>query len=192
MDDACSVDRRAFLKTGATAAAAIAAGCGTPTGRWRVLSEEDARTLAPACDCIIPADQDPGAVQAGVVTFIDRQLATREKKRLDFWRAGLRDLEATARRRHGRAFAELSFEAQTELIAALEQGQVERADWVDVDPAAFFRTLRDHAMMGFYGDPRHGGNRDRVAWRMLGLPDPPIRGRLHETAAASPARSTGT
>jgi hypothetical protein len=36
-------------------------------------------------------------------------------------------------------------------------------------------------MMGFYGDPRHGGNKDRVAWRMLGVPDPPVRGRLHET-----------
>ena len=36
-------------------------------------------------------------------------------------------------------------------------------------------------MMGFYGDPRHGGNKDRVSWRMLGVPDPPIRGRLHET-----------
>ena len=36
-------------------------------------------------------------------------------------------------------------------------------------------------MMGFYGDPRHGGNKDRVSWRMLGVPDPPIRGRLHES-----------
>jgi len=35
--------------------------------------------------------------------------------------------------------------------------------------------------MGFYGDPRHGGNKDRVSWRMLGVADPPIRGRLHET-----------
>jgi hypothetical protein len=36
-------------------------------------------------------------------------------------------------------------------------------------------------MMSFYGDPRHGGNKDRVSWKMLGVPDPPIRGRLHET-----------
>jgi len=43
--------------------------------------------------------------------------------------------------------------------------------------------LRDHTMMGFYGDPRHGGNKDRVSWKMLGVPDPPIRGRLHETPA---------
>jgi gluconate 2-dehydrogenase gamma chain len=33
-------------------------------------------------------------------------------------------------------------------------------------------------MQGFYGDPRHGGNREGVSWKMLGLPYPPIRGRL--------------
>jgi gluconate 2-dehydrogenase gamma chain len=33
-------------------------------------------------------------------------------------------------------------------------------------------------MQGFYGDPRHGGNRDRVSWKMLGVPYPPVRGRL--------------
>ena len=65
----------------------------------------------------------------------------------------------------------------------VEKGAVEAADWAGVEPTAFFALLRDHTMMGFYGDPRHGGNKDRVSWRMLGVPDPPIRGRLHETPA---------
>ena len=30
---------------------------------------------------------------------------------------------------------------------------------------------------GFYGDPRHGGNRDAASWKMLALPFPPVRGR---------------
>jgi gluconate 2-dehydrogenase gamma chain len=34
-----------------------------------------------------------------------------------------------------------------------------------------------HAMQGFYGDPRHGGNRERVSWKMLGVASPPVRGR---------------
>ena len=51
----------------------------------------------------------------------------------------------------------------------------------DEELAAFFALLREHAMMGFYGDPRHGGNKERVSWKMLGVPDPPVRGRLHET-----------
>jgi gluconate 2-dehydrogenase gamma chain len=183
MDDPYAVDRRGFLKTGATAAAATAVACGAPDSRWRALTEDEARTLAAACDQIVPPDQDPGAADAGVVTFIDRQLATRRKTERPRWQAGLRGLDATARRRHGKPFAELPFDVQTAVLQDVEKGAVEGADWNGVEPAAFFSLLREHTMMGFYGDPRHGGNKDRVSWRMLGVPDPPIRGRLHETPA---------
>jgi gluconate 2-dehydrogenase gamma chain len=37
--------------------------------------------------------------------------------------------------------------------------------------------VRAHTMQGFYGDPRHGGNRDRASWKMVGLSYPPIRGQ---------------
>jgi len=181
MDDPYAVDRRGFLKTGAVAVAATAAACGRPASRWRALSEEEARTLAAACDQIVPPDKDPGAADAGVVTFVDRQLATRRKKERPRWQAGLRGLDATARRRHGKPFVDLPFEAQTAVLQDVERGVVATADWNGVPPAAFFALLREHTMMGFYGDPRHGGNKDRVSWRMLGVPDPPIRGRLHET-----------
>lgn len=181
MDDPYAVDRRGFLKTGAVAAAASAAACGRPSSRWRALTEGEAATLAAACDQIIPPDQDPGASAAGVVTFVDRQLATRQKDERPRWRAGIRGLDASARRRHGKSFVELPFEAQTALLEDVEKGTVEAADWSGVEPAAFFVLLREHAMMGFYGDPRHGGNKERVSWRMLGVPDPPVRGRLHET-----------
>lgn len=181
MDDPYAVDRRGFLKTGAVAAAASAVACGKPASRWRALTEEEAKTLAAACDQIVPPDQDPGAAEAGVVTFVDRQLATRQKVERPRWRAGLRGLDATARRRHGKPFAELPEEARIAVMQDVEKGAVEPADWAGVEPAAFFALLRDHTMMGYYGDPRHGGNKDRVSWRMLGVPDPPIRGRLHET-----------
>ncbi len=188
MGDPYAVDRRSFLRTGATAAAAATMACGAPEGRWRALSDAEATTLAAACDQIVPPDEDPGASQAGVVRFIDRQLATRQKGDLSAWRRGIQGLDASARRRHGRAFAELAAEAQIALLRAIEDGSVDRADWNGADPAAFFALLRRYTMMGFYGDPRHGGNRDRVAWRMIGVPDPPIRGRLHETQPpAAPA-----
>jgi gluconate 2-dehydrogenase gamma chain len=188
VDDPYAVGRRGFLKTGAVAAAATAAACGGPTSRWRSLTEDEARTLAAACDQIVPPDQDPGASQAGAVAFVDRQLATRRKEDAPLWRAGLRGLDATARRRHARPFAELPFEAQTALLVDVEKGAVEPSDWTGVAPVAFFARLRDFTMMGFYGDPRHGGNRDRVSWRMLGVPDPPVRGRLHETPPPSTRR----
>jgi gluconate 2-dehydrogenase gamma chain len=188
VDDPGTVGRRGFLKAGAAAAAATAAACGGTSSRWRSLTEAEARTLAAACDQIVPPDQDPGASQAGAVDFIDRQLATRRRKDRSQWRAGIAGLDAAARRRHGRDFADLAFDAQAALLQDVEKGSVEKADWPGVEPAAFFRLLRDHTMMGFYGDPRHGGNRDRVSWRMLGVPDPPVRGRLHETPPPSSRR----
>jgi gluconate 2-dehydrogenase gamma chain len=181
MDDPYAVDRRDFLKTTTVAAAATSVACGAPQGRWRVLTDAEATTLEAACDQIIPPDDAPGASQAGVVAFIDRQLATREKDQLATWQRGVRGLNAAATGRSGLAFAELPFEKQTRLLQDLEAGQIPAAGWEGLDPRAFFDRLVRYTMMGFYGDPRHGGNRDRVSWRMLGLPDPPIRGRLHET-----------
>ncbi len=181
MDDPYAVDRRGFLKTGAVAAAAAAAACSKSASRWRVLTEDEAATLGAACDRIVPPDEDPGASQAGAVTFIDRQLATRQKQLLPRWQAGVLALDAAALRRHGHRFAELQPPAQDEILQAMQEGSVYMGDWQQVDPQEFFRLLHGHTMMGFYGDPRHGGNRERVAWRMLGVPDPPVRGRLHET-----------
>jgi len=194
MDDPYAVDRRGFIKAGAVAVAGTAVACGKPAGRWRALTEDEGRTLAAACDQIVPPDRDPGAADAGVVAFVDRQVATRQKKDLPRWQAGLRGLDATARRRQGKAFAELPGTEQTALLQAVETGAVDSADWSGIAPGVFFALLREHTMMGYYGDPRHGGNKDRVSWKMLGVADPPIRGRLREMPVApaagprSPAR----
>jgi gluconate 2-dehydrogenase gamma chain len=186
MDDPYAVDRRGFLKTSATAAAATAVACGAPEGRWRALTNDEARTLAAVCDQIVPPDDVPGAAEAGVVVFIDRQLATREKDQLAVWQQGVRALDATAQERKGMAFAVLPVEEQTAVLKNVEAGQVPSAAWEGLDPQAFFGRLVRYTMMGFYGDPRHGGNREHVSWRMLGLPHPPVRGRLHETPVAAP------
>ena len=48
---------------------------------------------------------------------------------------------------------------------------------VEQKAKAFFDLVLAHTMQGFYGDPRHGGNREAVSWKMLALPFPPVRGR---------------
>jgi gluconate 2-dehydrogenase gamma chain len=154
--------------------------CSAPEGRWRALTNAEAETLAAACDQIVPPDDFPGAAEAGVVAFIDRQLATREKDQLPVWQQGVRSLNATARERQGKPFAELTLEEQTALLRDVEAGKVPATVWGGLDPQAFFDRLVRYTMMGFYGDPRHGGNRQHVSWRMLGVPPAPIRGRLHE------------
>ncbi|MDX2149584.1 MAG: gluconate 2-dehydrogenase subunit 3 family protein [Bryobacteraceae bacterium] len=160
-------DRRRFLA--AAAAAGALAGCSSSS--WRSLAPAEAAALAAVVDTLIPPDGDPGAAQAGVVQFIDRQLAKRYRKHRSLYSQALALLERRAKEQHARPFAELPLADRTALLAAWERSQGLEKD--------FFELALAHTMQGYYGSPRHGGNRNAASWRMLGVPHPPVRGRLH-------------
>lgn len=156
-----SLDRRGFL---ALSAGGAAAGCSRAGRGRRFFTDEEAATVAAIVDQIIPPDEAPGGSEAGVVDFIDLQLKGHYRFLQTAYRQGLREIDQAARARFGKRFAELACDQQRALLAEREK-------------TAFFRMIVDHAMQGFYGDPRHGGNRDFASWRMLGIPHPPVRGR---------------
>ena len=163
--------RRAFLCAGITAAVAgtaasyVGGGVGT---EWRFFTAAEARTVDAICAQLIPADRDPGAAEAAVVNYIDIQLTRKFKKFQAAYRQGIADVEASSRSRSKHGFAELSSSQQVEVLNALEESSPE-----------FFDLILTHTRQGFYGDPRHGGNRGMVSWKMLGLPYPQVRGRQH-------------
>lgn len=165
----------------------MAAGCGRK-GRagagLRRLTEAEAETLGAWVDALIPPDEDPGAREAGVVDFIDIQLAGRYRKHLAAYRSALEAINRLARGVAGRDFAALPAGEQTALVATLEAGAADRSVFADGGKAAFQMVL-EHAMQGFYGSPRHGGNRDYASWKMIGTPPLPVRGRERYTAAAT-------
>jgi gluconate 2-dehydrogenase gamma chain len=172
------LNRRKFIQLAAsTAAIAPTLSCTKTISPWRFLTLEEAKTLEALCGQIVPADQDPGAVQAGVVNFIDRQLVGHLKRHQKAYREGLVGVDQTSQALHGRKFADLPSEKQLAVLTALEKGQAPGEIWKQRSANAFFDLLVNHTMQGFYGDPRHGGNRDGVSWKMLDLPYPPIRGR---------------
>ena len=158
-------DRRRFLQTAAAVAAAgSAAGCGGARSRWRFFSLEEGSTLRAMVAWIIPTDQDPGAVEADTMQYIDRQLRGRFAAQAETYRDGL----AAANRLAGGNYAAATAARQQEVLRQLEH---------DPELHRFFDLLVAHCMQGFYGNPRHGGNRDFVSWRMLGVPVLPARGR---------------
>jgi gluconate 2-dehydrogenase gamma chain len=172
------LNRRAFLQAALIAAAGAGIACtqnGTP---WRFLTLDEARTLAAISDQIIPPDQDPGAAWAGVVNYIDRQLCGPFENLQQTYRRGIAGIDESSRLISGKAFADLNAQQQIGVLHRLEDGQAPGAFWKQASSSEFFALLVDHTMQGYYGDPRHGGNRDGVSWKMLGLPYPPIRGRL--------------
>ena len=93
------VRRRRFLQAGATAAAAAATvSCNSEKSPWRFFTIAEVRTLEAICEQIVPADADPGARQAGVVFFIDRQLMGFHRTFREAYRFGLAGIEETSRK----------------------------------------------------------------------------------------------
>jgi hypothetical protein len=123
-------------------------------------------TLRAMANRIIPADAFPAGWEGGVEGYLRRQLAGDLRHLVGTYRDGLDALDAEARAAGG-PFIALAPAEQDQLLARVEQGAV-AAPW-PVDPAAFFRMAVAHAAEGYYSDPGNGGNRNHVAWRMIGF-----------------------
>ena len=141
----------------------------------RFFTAEEARVVTAACARIFPSDTSgPGATEAGVVIFIDRQLAGpygRDKYRYtkgpfvesypehgyqgkesprEIYRAGVKALGD---------FASLSPADQDAKLQSIEKSR-------------FFQLLRTHTIEGMFSDPMHGGNAGLIGWQLVGYPGP--------------------
>ena len=169
-------NRRELLAGTAAAGAAVLSGCLTSRSRWGFFSEDEAATLAALCGQIVPADDFPSASEAGAVVYIDRQLGGPYRRHRRAYHDGIRAARGSSAARASALIpAHATPAQQLELARELERSQ-----------PAFFELVRRHTMESFYGSPRHGGNRDAVSWRMLGLDEPPLRGRAQYDLAAGP------
>jgi gluconate 2-dehydrogenase gamma chain len=142
---------------------------------------------------LIPADDlGPGALEAGVPEFIDRQMNTPfaagalwfmqgpfvadapkemgwQSKLVpkDIYRLGIAATDAWCKQQQGKTFAELSTAAQDDALKTLEADKVA----FDAVPASmFFSMLLQNTKEGFFCDPIHGGNKGLVGWTLVGFP----------------------
>ena len=69
--------------------------------------------------------------------------------------------------RFGKAFDGLTPEQQDEILKEMEAG---KSELKSVSSAFFFGLLLANTMEGFFADPIYGGNRDKVAWQLVGFP----------------------
>jgi gluconate 2-dehydrogenase gamma chain len=162
--------RSFFMRTGVSiGGAALLYSCHEAGGTWSFLQEREASILNAILDRIIPADDDPGAHEAGVIYFIDRQLVGPYRQHQEDYRRGLENVRATSVALYGQSFEELDEQDQDSILESMEGNDVSQEFWSGSSPASFFRMVVDHAMQGFYGSPIHGGNKDYVSYRMLGI-----------------------
>jgi gluconate 2-dehydrogenase gamma chain len=174
---------------GAASTPAASASPYTPTffqpAEWAFIQAAVAR--------LIPADDlGPGALEAGVPEFIDRQMEGpfghgalwymqgpfveadalfgyqgRMPPR-DVYRAGMAATDRwCAQTQGGKTFAQLAPAAQDEVLKALESG---KAELEGVAAKTFFGFLWQNTREGYLSDPMHGGNKGAASWKMIGFP----------------------
>ncbi len=157
-------------------------------GGWQFFTARDGEFITAAVDRLIPPDRWPGAAQAGVPVYIDRQLAgdygagartylqgpiapgtPQQGYQLGLTPAQLyrESLDGIHAELKGRAFGQRSADAQDEFLRALEAGERTLGS---INSAIFFETLLANTIEGFFADPMYGGNRNMVGWRMIGFP----------------------
>ena len=179
----------------AAPAAPAAAGAANEPEILLTLTPGEHAFVVAAVDTLIPADAlTPSGSECGVATFIDRQLASawgggakmyragpfRKAKPeygyqlpltpREFFSAGIAATNTWTRKTFGKDFDRLAPEQRDQALKTLEQG---KAEFPDFDSKQFFEALLAITMEGFFADPIYGGNRDKVAWRMVGFPGLP-------------------
>jgi gluconate 2-dehydrogenase gamma chain len=130
---------------------------------------DEANALDALVARIVPGDDgDPGAREAGVVTYIDRALAGPYAEWGLAYREGLRLLNAHALAKHGAKYHQLSETDQDGILSALEANEV--PGFGGNGSAEFFAMVWAHTIEGLLCDPAYGGNRDGVGWKLIGFP----------------------
>ena len=134
-----------------------AAQAGKPP-KFEVLTPEQAVEIDAIAAQIIPADDTPGAHEAGVVYFIDRALQTFASNQKDAVAGGLAQVQSKTK--------EL-FPGIERFSAASSNQQIAVLKAIENTPA--FGLFRFATVVGFFSDPSRGGNRGEVGWKLIGF-----------------------
>jgi gluconate 2-dehydrogenase gamma chain len=171
--------RRDFVKIAAagTGGLLLMSSCISKQSRWLFFTGEEAALAESIIACLIPADDFPGAKEAGVISFLDRQLVSYHRRFQKMYRTGLAKIQESCVQQWGVLFNNLSDEKKILFLKSLENNTLPGETWKDFASSDFFNLILDHTMQGFYGSPRHGGNKDYISYSMLGLDYPLIIGR---------------
>ena len=141
----------------------------------RFFTEKEALIVAAAAARIFPSDESgPGAREAGVSIYIDRQLAgSYGRDRFRYAQPPFEDAPAELGYQGKQTPREIyrdGLKSLTgfDLLPPAEQDQTLQK----IESSLFFRLLRQNTIEGMFCDPLHGGNAGMVGWQLVGFPGP--------------------
>lgn len=199
------ISRRSFFKAAGAAAATVAtqsqAAPANPRPPARDMAREtayiffrpdEAVFIEAAVERLIPPDPTgPGAREAGVPSYLDKQLggawgAGERLYRAGPWRQGeptqgyqlpftpaelfrhaIRGINDNLQRGNQAGFAKMAPADQDAYLKSLQTGNT---DLNGVPSNVFFESLLGLTIEGYFSDPVYGGNKDMAAWKMIGFP----------------------
>jgi gluconate 2-dehydrogenase gamma chain len=142
----------------------------------RFFTEAEALIVAAAASRIFPSDDSgPGAKEAGVVIFIDRQLAGPYGRDRYRYAQGPFDENAVQEFGYqGKATPAETYREGLKGLKGLDGLPPEEQDKKlrEIENTHFFAVLRQNTIEGMFCDPMHGGNADMVGWQLVGFPGP--------------------
>jgi gluconate 2-dehydrogenase gamma chain len=167
---------------------------GVSTTGYVFFTPAEAACVEAAVGRLIPNDEvGPGAVEANVPVFLDRQLAgkfgsgdhyylggpwpkgTPEQgyqtrfSPAQLYRAAISAIDKYAGENFsGTVFSKLGADNQDKVLKGLESGEIKLDG--GVDSKTFFAMLLQNTKEGYFSDPIYGGNKDMGAWKMIGFP----------------------
>ncbi len=176
-----SLSRRDLLAFAAlTAASRALSAPATRAGEARPGADPAApdarRTLEAACARILPSDDGPGAREAQVIRFIERQLDGPLRRLRPALEQGALLLDKWSQKRFERSFAQLESAQQDEILGQLSRAEIPVKSFPQ---AELFRALHTLTLEGFLSDPFHGGNDREAGWRAVGFAAPGLRHAHH-------------
>ncbi len=142
----------------------------------RFFNQSEALIVAAAASRIFPSDEaGPGAQEAGVVVYIDRQLAGPWGR--DRYRYTQRPFEENAQAEfgyQGKATPQQIYRQGLKSLKGFDRLSAGEQDDTlkQIETTLFFSLLRQNTIEGMFCDPMHGGNIDMVGWQLIGFPGP--------------------
>jgi gluconate 2-dehydrogenase gamma chain len=141
----------------------------------RFFTAEDAHTVSAACERIFPKDESgPGATEAGVVVYVDRQLAGPYGRDQFRYTRGPFVNSVPEHGYQGKATPREIYREGIVMLGQFSSLSTEKQDQKlqSMETTVFFQMLRIHTIEGMFCDPMHGGNAGMIGWQLIGFPGP--------------------
>ena len=145
-------------------------------------------------DQLIPEDElGGGAIIAGVPEFIDRQMLTNfgsgelfymhgpyhidalptlgyqeQYPPNELYRHAIRQINEFVQKQYQTSFAKLDTETQLSIMHDMEAGKIPLEGISS--STTFFNLLWKNTQEGFLSDPKYGGNKNMIGWKLVGFP----------------------